>query len=127
MIPGSRACTVLAMLALPGCASKWEVQNASPAEVIEYSEANAYLVTETGGRQVELRDVRVERDSLIGQVKDDPLGPAIHARLAIPLSGVKSIAVRKPDGVATTFWVATAGVFAVLIAFAALFASTSAT
>ena len=127
MTLGRRGYTLLAMLALSGCASKWEVQNAPAADVIKYSERDDYLVTQTSGRQVELRHVSVERDSLIGQVKDDPSGPAIHARLAIALADVKSIAVRKPDGVATTFWVAAVGVTAVVITFFALWSAANST
>ena len=115
-----RCCVLMLGLALSGCASKWEVQNAPAAEVIKFSDGNDYLVTQTSGRQVELRNATVERDSLFGDVKDDPSGPATHAKLAIPLTDVKSIAVRKPDGVATTFWISLAGVFAVFITFVAL-------
>jgi len=113
---------LFAILVLPGCASKWEVRNAPPADVIQYDEGSAYLVTRTNGGQVELHHARVERDSLIGLEKDDPSGPALKARVAIPLADVKSIAVRKPDGVATTFWVATAGVFVVLLVLGAILA-----
>jgi hypothetical protein len=127
MTPAHRGCAVVAMLVLSGCASKWEVQSAPPADVVKYSEGNDYLVTQAGGRQVELRGVSVERDSLIGQVKDDPSGPAIRARLAIPLAEVKSIAVRKPDGVATTFWVTTISVCALIIALGAFWAAANET
>jgi len=119
--------TVVAMLVLSGCASRWEVQNAPPSDVVEFSEGSDYLVTQASGRQVELRGVSVERDSLIGEVKDDPSGPALHARLAIPLADVKAIAIRKPDGVATTFWVTTVGVCALVIAIGALFAAANET
>jgi hypothetical protein len=116
-------CTILTMLMLAGCASKWEVQAAPVAEVIKYGDGNDYLVTQTSGRQVELRGVSVERDSLIGEAKDDPSGPPVHARLAISLADVKSIAVRKPDGVATTFWVVTVGLCATVIALGALWSA----
>ena len=123
MTLGRGGCALLAMLALSGCASKWEVQHAPPADVIKYSDGDDYLVVLTNGRQVELRDAQVNRDSLIGQLKDDPSGPATNARLAIALTDVKSIAVRKPDGVATTFWVATVGVIVLVISLAALWSA----
>ena len=47
----------------------------------------------------------------------------MKARLGIALTDIRSIAVRKPDGVATTFWVSLAGVFAVTLAFGALMAA----
>jgi hypothetical protein len=111
------------MLALSGCARKWEVQNAPPADVIKYSAGDDYLVVLTNGRQVELREVQVNRDSLIGQLRDDPSGPATNAPLAIALTDVKSIAVRKPDGVATTFWVVTVGVIVLVLSWAAFWSS----
>lgn len=123
----SRGCTLLAMLVLSGCASRWEVQNAPVADVIKFSEGDDYLVTPTSGRQEELSHVAVERDSLVGQVKEDPSGPVMHARLAIALSDVKSVAVRKPDGVATTFWVATLSVIVLVIAFAAFWSAANST
>ncbi len=61
---------------LSGCATKWEVQNAPAAEVIKFSDDDDYLVTRTNGDQLQLHQVRVEHDSLIGVEKDDPTGPA---------------------------------------------------
>lgn len=116
-------CLLLALL-LSGCAMKWEVQKAPAADVIKFSEGEDYLVTRTNGAQVELHKVVVEHDSLIGVEKDDPTGPALNARQAIALTEIRSIAVRKPDGVATTFWVSLAGVVAVGLAFGALMAGT---
>ena len=107
-------CLLLALL-MSGCAMKWEIQQAPVADVIKFSESDDYLVTRTNGVQVELQKVVVEQDSLIGVEKDDPTGPALRVRVAIPLADVKAIAVRKPDGVATTFWVATASVFVMLL------------
>lgn len=114
-----RGC-LLATVVLSGCATKWEVQKAPAADVIKFSDDDDYLVTRTNGVQLQLRNARVEHDSLIGVEKDDPSGPSVNARRAIALTDVRSMAVRKPDGVATTFWVATAGVFAVFVTFVAL-------
>lgn len=116
-----RSCRcLLTALALSGCATRWEVQKAPAADVIRFSDGDDYLVTRGNGAQVVLRAAMVEHDSLIGVQKDEPTGPAVNARLAIALTDVRSIAVRKPDGVATTFWVSLAGVFAVLLAFGAI-------
>ena len=57
---------LLTVLALSGCATRWEVQRAPAADVIEFSEGDDYLVTRTNGTQVELREVSVTHDSLIG-------------------------------------------------------------
>jgi hypothetical protein len=115
-----RCATLFVLLALTGCATKWEVQKAPAADVLKFSDGDACLVTRVSGAQVELREARVDHDSLIGVKKDEATGPAENARLAIALTDVRSIAVRKPDGVATTFWVSLAGVFAVMLAFGAL-------
>jgi hypothetical protein len=121
-----RGC-LLAAVALSGCATKWEVQKAPAADVITFSDGGDYLVTRTNGEQMQLREVRMEKDSLIGVKKDEPTGPAVNARLAIAVSDIRSIAIRKPDGVATTFWVATAGVFAVFVTFITLWSEANGT
>ncbi len=111
------------LVALAGCATKWEVQKAPAAEVLKFNGSGDYLVTRMNGNQVELRDPVVERDSVIGIEKADPTGPDLHARRAIALSDVKQIAVREHDGTATAIWLAVAGTFVVLIAFGIAFAA----
>jgi len=92
------------LLALTGCATKWEVQKAPAADVIKFSDGDAYLVTRASGTQVELREARVEHDSVIGVKKDEATGPAENARLAIasPTSGRSRsgspTAWRRPSG-----------------------------
>lgn len=126
MSAARRGACLLAMLLLAGCATKWEVQHAPAAEVIEFSDGDEYLVTRTSGAQVQLREAKVERDSLIGVETDDPTGPALNARRAIALTDIRSIAVRKPDGVAATFWIAAVGTLVVALAIGALLSSISA-
>lgn len=118
---------LLLSLALSGCATRWEVQNAPAADIVKFSDGEDYLVTRTNGEEMQLREVRIEKDSLIGVKKDEPNDPAVNARLAIAVTDIRSIAVRKPDGVATTFWVATAGVFAVFVTFVAMLSGANST
>jgi len=97
------------------------------ADIVKFSDGEDYLVTRTNGEEMQLREVRIEKDSLIGVKKDEPNSPAVNARLAIAVTDIRSIAVRKPDGVATTFWVATAGVFAVFVTFVAMLSGANST
>ena len=113
----------LLLLALAGCATKWEVQKAPVAEVLKFNRSGDYLITRMNGNQVELRDPVVERDSVIGIELADPLGPDLHTRRAIPVSDVKQVAVREHDGTATAIWIAVGGTFVVLIAFGVAFAA----
>lgn len=110
---------LLALLALAGCATKWVVQDAPAAEVIAFNDGDDYLVTRKNGDQLQLHQVRVERDSLFGVEKDDPTGPARNAQRAIALGDIRSIAVRKSDGVAMTFWIVLAGIGVGVLAFTA--------
>lgn len=111
------------LLLLAGCATKWEVQTAPPAEVLKYDRARSYLVTRLNGSQVQLVNPVIEHDSLIGMEKPDPTGPDVPVRQAIALSDVKQIAVKAHDGTATAIWLAVAATFAMLLTLGALFAA----
>lgn len=89
------------MLLLVGC-TRWQVQEASPASVVASEPSRAFLVKRTDGSQVQVREARIVSDSLVGVELDDPSGPVVSKRVAIPVADIKSLAVREADGVATT-------------------------
>jgi len=111
---------VLLLLSLNGCATRWQVQDVPPTTLLRTSGASDFLVTTTGGRQYELRDPVIDRDSLVGVEKADPTGPDVRVRRAIALADVKQVAVREADGVASAFWIALGGLFVVYLGLAAL-------
>ena len=78
--------------ALGGC-SHWEVQPLVPQAVIEREHPSRVRVVQTDSFRLELRDPRVENDSLTGIAR--------RQRRAIPLDRVASVSTRKSNAVTT--------------------------
>ena len=87
------ACGLLAIY-LPGCAS-WRAVGPSPTAVMERDNPRAIRVTRADGSHVELHLPSIQGDTLMGQTRRKVKGKVRDSLAAIPLSEVKTVAVRK--------------------------------
>lgn len=84
------AMLVSAVFLLSGCASSWQTVEAPPGQ-FEWEAPEQVRVTMEQGDQYQLRDVRVERDSMIGV--GHPVGEATvtPARTALALGAIERV------------------------------------
>jgi len=88
---------------LSSCFKNWEVQPASPEEVIEKDQPSQIKVRTTNGGEILLDEPRVSGDTLIGFVRDLTSFGSIYAApdtssvLEIPLADISLLAVEKTD------------------------------
>lgn len=81
---------LLLTLALPACASSWQTVDAPPGQ-FEGEAPEQVRVTTEGGNQYQLRDYRVERDSMIGvghPVGEETVSPT---RTALALENIEQV------------------------------------
>ena len=81
---------LLLLLYLPACTS-WQVGTTSPEQLFEDDPPDKCRITLTDGSEVELMSPVIRADSLVGTPKGDSV------RVAIPLSEVLLVEVRKPN------------------------------
>lgn len=120
-----RAAAVLFLTSLSGCAS-WAVQSGPPQDILTAQPNQVVQVTKTDGSRQALIAPYVDGDAIVGfqKVAEPVEGAVLHQRqyrtrfdtLTIPLSQVRSIAVRRTAPVRTGLFLAgaLAGVGAVL-------------
>ncbi len=89
---------------LSSCVTNWEVQRASPEQVVEEEQPSQILVTTTDhSGEIVLDEPRVSGDTLIGLVRDLSsygsiyAAPDTAAALEIPLADVSHVALKKTD------------------------------
>ncbi len=103
---------------LPGC-STWEVQSASPADVLENQHPNAVRVTRSDSSRITLQKPEISGDTLYGTVGD--YGMQREPRTAVAVSDVDHVEVPRVNGTNTALVglgiaAATFGVLCVTIA-----------
>jgi len=89
--------SVLFLLGLTGCMTHWQPQAGPPTLVVNRSTATQFRVTRMDGTRVNVERPRVEGDSLIGSLQPRAPWPDKPARIAIPLSDIRSIAEKEAD------------------------------
>ena len=80
---------------LPAC-STWQVQQASPAEVVTTGRPRAVRVSSTSNSRLELRYPEVQGDTLYG-LRWSRRDEAWSQRTGIPLTEVKDVALLRTD------------------------------
>ena len=89
---------VLLMASLTACA-KWQVQAASPQQLLAEREPARVRVTRADHTTIILHQPELLGDTLYGIVRDGP-GPA-EPRQGVPLSDIAQVAIRRQDPLAT--------------------------
>ena len=92
---------LLLLIGLAGCINHWQPQAGPPALVVNRSSATQFRVTRRDGSRVNVERPRIEGDSLIGSLEPSEPWPDTPGRIAIPLSGIRSIDEEEPDVVAS--------------------------
>ncbi len=88
---------------LSSCVTNWEVQRASPEQVVDEEQPSQIRVTTTDHSEIVLDEPRVSGDTLIGLERDlSSFGsiyaaPDTAAALEIPLADVSHVALKKTD------------------------------
>ena len=87
---------------LSSCITNWEVQRASPEQVVEEQQPSQIRVTTTNQSEMVLDEPRVSGDTLIGLERDLSWGsiyaaPDTAAALEIPLADISHVAIKKTD------------------------------
>lgn len=86
---------------LVGCTS-WKIQNVPPQDAINGRQLYQVRLTRPDSSQLVLFRPRIVGDSLIGERSDSGGPNQPPARVALPLSSIQSVAVRRPDATRTT-------------------------
>ncbi|MGH7580926.1 MAG: hypothetical protein ACREM9_12180, partial [Gemmatimonadales bacterium] len=102
-----------ASILLPACYS-WR-SSSVPLQQILADQPSQVRVTRADGGRFTLQRPRLSNDTLIGELASSSASGAI----AVPLSEVRSLEVRRFDGLETAGWIAGVGATAILIAAAA--------
>ena len=87
---------------LSSCVTNWEVQWASPEQVVEEEQPSQIRVTTTDHSEIVLDEPRVSGDTLIGLERDLSWGsiyaaPDTASVLEIPLADISHVALKKTD------------------------------
>ena len=88
---------------LSSCVTNWEVQRASPEQVVEEEQPSQIRVTTTDHSEIVLDEPRVSGDTLIGLERDLSSYGSIYAApdtasaLEIPLADISHVALKKTD------------------------------
>ena len=87
---------------LSSCVTNWEVQRASPEQVVEEEQPSQIRVTTTDHSEIVLDEPRVSGDTLIGLERDLSWGsiyaaPDTASVLKIPLADISHVAIKKTD------------------------------
>ncbi len=88
---------------LSSCVATWEVQRASPEQVVEEEQPSQIRVTTTDHSEIVLDEPRVSGDTLIGLERDlSSFGsiyaaPDTAAALEIPLADISHVALHKTN------------------------------
>ena len=88
---------------LSSCVTNWEVQRASPEQVVEEEQPSQIRVTTTDHSEIVLDEPRVSGDTLIGLVRDLSSYGSIYAAadraaaVEIPLADISHVAINKID------------------------------
>jgi hypothetical protein len=90
--PPRLAATVLLLVYLPDCTS-WQVQNASPQQVILERNPERLRITRVDSTTVMLHAPRMSADTVIGLSSTGATVPLI----GVPLSEIAHVAIRKGD------------------------------
>ena len=86
---------------LSSCVTNWEVQRASPEQVVEEEQPSQIRVTTTDHSEIVLDEPRVSGDTLIGLERDLSSFGSIYAApdtasvLEIPLADISHMAIKK--------------------------------
>jgi hypothetical protein len=104
-----RLCALVQLVVyLTGCTS-WQVQPATPKELVATERPHIVRVTRSDDSRVVLNDPLVQGDTLYGApVTSD--SAAAQQRTGVPLSDVKEIAMRRSDPTRTTLLIVGLGV-----------------
>ena len=108
---------LLLLLMANGCVSTWQVQGASPEDIVAATPSRQFLVKRTDGTLIQLRSGRIEADSLVGIELEDPTGPEVRRHCAIALADIAAISVRERNKAVNTVLIV-AGI--TLLAYAAI-------
>lgn len=106
--------SILLLGYLPGCTS-WKAQSGSPQAIAAQRPSQA-RVTLAGGSEVILSHLRMENDSLVGDVYQPGARAGTVERRAIPPDSVTAIALRQSDAGRTVGLVAGIGVAVAVVA-----------
>ncbi|MCZ6755833.1 MAG: hypothetical protein O7E49_11020 [Gemmatimonadetes bacterium] len=88
---------------LSSCVTNWEVQRASPEQVVDEEQPSQIRVTTTDHSEIVLDEPRVSGDTLIGLERDLSSYGSIYAApdraaaLEIPLADISHVAINKID------------------------------
>ncbi len=88
---------------LSSCVTNWEVQRASPEQVVEEEQPSQIRVTTTDHSEIVLDEPRVSGDTLIGLERDLSSFGSIYAApdtasvLEIPLADISHVALHKTN------------------------------
>ena len=104
---------LVASILLPACQS-WRSSSVSPQQILA-DQPSQVRVTRADGGRFTLQRPRLSNDTLIGELASSSASRAI----AVPLSEVRSLEVRRFDGLETAGLIAGVGATAILIAAAA--------
>jgi hypothetical protein len=78
------------------------MQNVSPQDAISGRQLYQVLLTRPDSSKLVLLRPRIVGDSLIGERSDSSDSKQPPQRVALPLSSIQSVAVRRPDATRTT-------------------------
>jgi len=103
-----RARRILSCILLPAylssCVKTWEVQRASPEQVVEEQQPSTIRIGIADGSEVVLEEPRVSGDSVVGLAEREfswkgsvYLPPDTSSSFGVPLADISQLAVKKTD------------------------------
>jgi len=101
MVGSGTILLVLSVSGLSACTS-WQVQNASPQQVLAQYRPTQVRITRTDTTEVVLREPRITGDTIYGATESSAHGAARADRNAVALDHVNHVALRKTDTGKTT-------------------------
>ncbi len=107
--PSWRRLLSLSLLAVHlGACTTWRVQQPTPETVIRDRAPTTIRITRTDGSTVIVHRPMIEGDSVVGQLTGSESADTAAKRIAIPLSAIEAVAIRR------LYVLKTAGVFVLI-------------